>query len=125
MASIQGKRAPGLVGGLILIVLGSIFLFDRMDWWSFDGLRGWWPLVVIAVGLGKVLGDDQGRRRGSGWGTILIGFWLLANTRNFFGLHWGNSWPVLLIGVGLLTAGRALYTPRDTEATEVEVRDVR
>jgi len=46
--------------GLILIVLGCLFLannFGLLDW---GWLRQWWPLVLIAVGVWSIV--DHRRR---------------------------------------------------------------
>jgi len=32
----------------------------------------------------------------------MVGIWLLVNSLQLFGLFWHNSWPVLMILVGLL-----------------------
>jgi phage shock protein C len=44
------KQNESVVGGLILITLGILFLADEMmPWFSFDKL---WPLVLVAIGIG-------------------------------------------------------------------------
>jgi len=49
----QGRR---MAGPLVLITIGAIFLVDNLNliwWWRFDRL---WPLILIAVGVGLMLG---------------------------------------------------------------------
>jgi hypothetical protein len=53
LAQRQGRRA---VGPLVLITIGAIFLIDNLNffwWWRMGNL---WPLILIAVGLGMMMG---------------------------------------------------------------------
>lgn len=43
------SRGAGFLPGIILVILGMIFLFDRVFYWfDFDYV---WPLVIIGVGV--------------------------------------------------------------------------
>jgi hypothetical protein len=49
-------RAHGrLVGGLVLMTVGTIFLLGRLDVIPAHALSTYWPLILVAVGLGKLL----------------------------------------------------------------------
>lgn len=46
-----------LVGALVLIVIGCLFLFQNLGYGGIDMgelLSKWWPLILIAVGLGML-----------------------------------------------------------------------
>jgi hypothetical protein len=47
--------AGGVIAGLIFIILGAVFLLDRLDVWDlrFEVI---WPAVLVAVGVLVVLG---------------------------------------------------------------------
>ena len=51
------KRRPSLLGALLWLGLGILFLLQNfgigLDLWSFAGR--YWPLLLILLGLGKVL----------------------------------------------------------------------
>jgi phage shock protein C len=48
-ADAQKSRGAGFLPGVILVILGMIFLFDRVFYWfDFDYV---WPLVIIGVGV--------------------------------------------------------------------------
>lgn len=51
---ITKKREPRLVWGLILITLGVIFLIQ--NFLHIDVLHYFWPFVLIALGVGAILG---------------------------------------------------------------------
>jgi hypothetical protein len=107
MDNSDGERnAPpwsGLTGGLVLIAIGLIFLLARMDVFSERAL--WrllpWGVLLVMGGL-KVLSGGGWRLEKGGLTMILIGAWGLVSSLGVAGLTWGTSWPLLLIGFGLL-----------------------
>lgn len=106
------KRTDGIVGGLILIALGVIFLLEQQGLLAFAGITTWWPLFVVAIGLAKLIGGGSGRRRRGGLWLIFVGLWLLANTNHYWGLDWHNSWPIMVIGFGTMLVFGALSDDR-------------
>lgn len=53
-----------MVAGTILIVLGVLFLLDRLSWWHWPQwarLSNLWPLILIAVGVSIILEAARGR----------------------------------------------------------------
>jgi hypothetical protein len=59
------QRRTSLVVPILLITLGALFLFRNWHPGFEIGrlLRDWWPLILIAVGLGKIW--DSSRNRGT------------------------------------------------------------
>jgi phage shock protein C len=54
-----------VVAGSILIVLGALFLLDRMSWlqWpQWARLANLWPIILIVVGASLILEAARGRR---------------------------------------------------------------
>jgi hypothetical protein len=45
----------GIVAGIIFIVIGAVFLLDRLDVWDLD-FAIVWPIVLIALGGLVLLG---------------------------------------------------------------------
>jgi hypothetical protein len=50
-------RGHRLIGPLILILLGTLFLLQNLGWLPNLGplLARWWPLILIAVGVSMLL----------------------------------------------------------------------
>ncbi len=52
-------RRRGLVGPVVLITIGAIFLADR--WWPGMSFGRLWPLILIAIGLVRLLEMSMSR----------------------------------------------------------------
>jgi hypothetical protein len=52
-----------VVWPIVLIVLGVLFLAHNLDFIPFsrvkDILATWWPLILIALGIGALLGRNR------------------------------------------------------------------
>ena len=60
-----GAGRGRVVAGTILIVLGLLFLLDRLSWWHWPQwarLSNLWPVILIAIGVSLIL--EAGRARG-------------------------------------------------------------
>ncbi len=111
MSGRRKSSGDGIGWGLGLIVLGIVFLLAQRDliprewlynWWT------WWPAILILVGLAKLIRPSGPSDIGSGVTTTLFGFWFFANLHDWYGLHWGNSWPLALVAVGAGMMAKAI-----------------
>ncbi len=93
-----------LVWGLFLIALGALLLLDRFGPWSLPGLGQLWPVLFFAFALARLLDG----RPGGALTLAGLGTWFLAVEFHWYGLTWGNSWPLSLVAVGLGIVVRAL-----------------
>jgi hypothetical protein len=60
------KRPPMNRSGIVLIVLGLLFLAHNFGWLQFDWLRQWWPLLLIALGVWSILNHKPGDKSAPG-----------------------------------------------------------
>jgi uncharacterized membrane protein HdeD (DUF308 family) len=103
-------RSQGpLIIGLLLIAVGIVFFLDNFDViYIGKPVAHFWPVIVIAIGLARLVQaeDSSERRRGFFW--TFIGLWLLASVLHIFGLTFRDSWPVLLIVLGINSIWKAV-----------------
>lgn len=102
-----------LVLGLVVLAIGVGILASRLTGFEFDFWRGLWPLVIVAFGLVRFLDAQIPKRRREGLTILLVGLWLLINTLGLFGLGFRDSWPVLLVLLGL---GRVVLPAEESRA---------
>jgi predicted membrane protein len=98
----EHKTQGRIFWGLLLIVLGVIFLLDQMGRLDFGDLIGrYWPVIFILIGISILLSNNF-RNAGSGVFFILFGtFFLLLRLRIFDQAIWHYLWPLAIIAVGL------------------------
>jgi cell wall-active antibiotic response 4TMS protein YvqF len=81
--------------GVILIVIGVIFLGERLNWgfgWNMGRL---WPLILIALGAVQLMSC---RIAGAVWLLFLGGLFLLHQNHI---LRLDQSWPLFIVAAGL------------------------
>jgi len=93
--------ADRYIPALVLIVIGALFLLDNLHLVYFHDVARYWPVVLIAVGLVKLV--DSARQTGRVWGGITLGLGalLLAQSLGYLDVNVWDLWPVLLIGAGI------------------------
>jgi predicted tellurium resistance membrane protein TerC len=107
----HNKRHPHnqLGIGIFLLIVGVALLLENFNILNVGPVWRFWPVIIIAIGLGRLL-DAQvtGEYQKAFW-MLFIGGWLLISELHVFGLHYGNSWPILLIGIGIGMLWKSFY----------------
>lgn len=111
----RGRNRGQIVVGLIILGMGMVLLADRYLDTDVRLVRSWWPLILVIMGVGRLasLPDAPQRRAGcrrSGVWFIILGVWAFVSDSHIFGFTFGTSWPLLLIGSGVLLVWRSLET---------------
>ena len=94
--------------GCFFIALGVLLMLDRF---TGLGLGDWgqlWPFIFIALGAARLL---EGRV-GSATTLFLLGTWFLVCENGWWGFGYGNSWPLIIVFVGVGMVVRALCGER-------------
>ena len=106
--STQIKKFLGtrILAGGAMIVTGGLLLLQQAGYLqALDIARGW-PIILIAFAIVQ-LGTSINESRQRGWGLLLLGDWLFANTMT----NWAYaqiSGPIILTGAGALMIIRAI-----------------
>lgn len=105
------KTRSSIVGGLIMIVVGVLFLLLQMfpSLGHLFDMAQLWPLIIVAVGVFFLLGAVGGTPPLAIPGAIVGGIGMILYYQNLTG-HW-ESWSYVwalipgFVGVGLIAAG--------------------
>ena len=106
------RHRSGMLGGLLLIGGGLLFLLRNLGIVYFDNIGQYWPVIPIVVGVSRLISSRSPREVMSG--VILGGvgtLFLLRNLGIIYGNLWGVFWPGILIAVGLSMLVKNMYGP--------------
>ena len=106
---VRRPRRSSILWGLTLIAVGGLFLVQRLTGEEILHLRSLWPVVFFIIGTGQLLD----RRPGSAATLFLLGLWFLSVTFDWYGLTFRNSWPLILLAVGIGTVIKAFSGEED------------
>jgi len=106
----SGSISAGLIFGFAIVAIGVIFLLDNFGV-PVGFVWGYWPIILIAVGLAKLVDSNETSGRTSGAIILLVGLVFLAdkihlpflNNRNLWDL-----WPLAIIAFGFMMLWGAL-----------------
>jgi len=90
-----------LLMGVALVTTGALLMRQSVELPNSVDLVRIWPLFVIVLAFAQMVITVKDRHQ-QGWGLLLAGDWLLANTMT----NWAYvqfSVPVLLAGLGLMS----------------------
>ena len=113
--------------GLMLIVLGILFLFDQLGELDFgDFVSRYWPAVFIVIGLSILVGSGL-RSAGPALFFILFGaFFLLMRLEVLHDSLW-HYWPVFIIAAGIWVLIRPVFekggAPEEKKSPETALAD--
>jgi predicted membrane protein len=118
------KNQGRIFWGLLLIVLGALFLFAQMDWWSFGHVVGrFWPVIFILLGISMLVSNNF-KNVGPGVFFILFGTFFLLVRWNVLHTIGRYIWPLAIIGVGLWILIRPSFHPDKKKISEMSADDL-
>ena len=106
----SGTVSASLIFGLAVVAVGVLFLLDNFGV-PVGNVWGYWPVILIAIGLAKVVDSRETSGRTGGAVILLVGLVFLAdkihlpflNNRNLWDL-----WPLAIIAFGFMMLWGAL-----------------
>jgi hypothetical protein len=104
-------NVPRLFLGLIVIAVGVLFTLDRLGYVNAGDFWEYWPVFLIAVGLGRVIQPRETHGRGFGVLLVVVGIWFLLSNLDLIRYRFGDVWPILLVLVGGMMVWRAITGP--------------
>jgi hypothetical protein len=100
------------IPALVLITVGALFFLNNLHIIAFHDIFEYWPVALVAWGIFKVVDQAEPKAKVLGGILIAIGGILLSINLGFLQMGWGDLWPLILIGVGVLMLTDRLMGPR-------------
>jgi len=96
-----------IVLGVLVIVMGLLFLLDNLDILDMHRAISFWPMVFIVAGVVKLY--DTETRGGQLLGACLVGLGVLIilDRMDIIDFNVRTMWPLFFIGFGIYTIYRA------------------
>jgi predicted membrane protein len=116
----------GIFFGAIVIAIGFMLLLDNLRIVRFHDFWQYWPVLLIAYGVSRVV--DSRSLSGYVWGGMLalIGAFLLLDTLDIIVFNFNVVWPIILIAFGLSAVFRGVERksfPSGTPSSTAPVLD--
>jgi hypothetical protein len=90
-----------LVPAIVLIAVGAIFLLNNLHLVFAHDLFRYWPAILIAVGIVKLVDSQDNSARAGGGILVGLGAVFLAQSLGYLDIHFWDLWPLILIAIGL------------------------
>jgi hypothetical protein len=126
----SGRRllTPPVIIGVGVIALGILFLLDNFGYRTAGTLLGYWPVILIAVGLVKLLAARSVPAAIGGAVWALLGAWILSDKVAMLQPTVAGllriGWPLVLVGLGFVILRRALSGERVVPAEPLNFIDL-
>ena len=93
------RGTSALIPGLTLVGIGALFLLDNLHIVHVSTWFAYWPIVLIAVGLVKLVDSRYAGGQIAGGVMMAIGGLFLADNLGYIRID--QMWPLILIAIGL------------------------
>jgi predicted membrane protein len=91
-----------IVGGLILVGIGVLFLLGNLHILRANDWISYWPVILIAIGLVQLVDSASSGGRIGGGVMLVLGALFLADNLGYLNFPLWQLWPLILIALGLL-----------------------
>jgi hypothetical protein len=99
--------------GVVLLLVGGLLLAENLGVNIHRYVWEYWPFMLMAIGVLQLAWPANWSTRLGGYWLVVVGAWGAINIYEWFGLHWGNSWPIFIIALGIRVILGALLRARE------------
>jgi predicted membrane protein len=119
-STMTSRNASRLFAGLVILALGVLALLGNFGIVQIPDVWRFWPLILVALGLARLLRPRGSRGRCAGVVLLFIGLWLLLENLDVWPYGLESLWPVfvVLLGAYLIWGGLRRFPPAAMESDE-------
>jgi membrane-associated PAP2 superfamily phosphatase len=103
----EGRRTSRLVGGGLLVIVGTLLVLQNLHVLDAGRIFDYWPLLLVWVGVTRLLAPNRGRHIASGAILLTLGIAFLADRFDWVDFSMRDFWPILLViaGIAMIAEG--------------------
>lgn len=113
MAYDRDRRASRLIGGLILVALGCLFLLQNLGVLYVGSLWRFWPMFLVWGGLEGVVAPRRSLHFAGGAVMLILGVFFQLQELGFLFIRARDFWPALLVVAGLALLAQSFLSRRN------------
>ncbi|HEX3742582.1 MAG TPA: DUF5668 domain-containing protein [Bryobacteraceae bacterium] len=93
------KGTAALIPGVVLVGIGALFLLDNLHILHVSTWFAYWPVILVAVGLVKLVDSQHTGGQIAGGVLMAVGGLFLADNLGYIQVD--QLWPLILIALGV------------------------
>lgn len=109
------RRASGVIGGLILLSIGALFLLQNMGIVHAGRIWDYWPMLLVWTGLVRLVSPSQGGRFAGGAVLLVVGVFFQLDRLGIVWIRARDFWPGLLVVAGIALIAESFWSRRTGE----------
>ena len=107
MEQLRKRHSGEIFAGLIIMGVGVLFLLRNVDLIEFQ-FQKIWPLIFLVIGVARLLSGQSWESRSDSIFWFFMGAAFFIGSNHVWGLSNHDTWPLILIGVGLGILGKSI-----------------
>lgn len=115
----KNKYRGSVLCGALVMVAGALLLLANFNVIELQAYWRYWPMIIVALAFSKLIFPESQKEFAEGVWLLTLGGWLQVSILGVFGLTFGNSWPILLVGFGIHMLLKPPKHPRANRSMEV------
>jgi hypothetical protein len=96
----DGRRVSRLIGGALLVLVGSLLVLQNAGVLEAGNFGDYWPLLLVWVGATRLFGPNRSGHFVSGAVLLVVGVFFQVDRLGWLGVPTADLWPALLVAVG-------------------------
>jgi predicted membrane protein len=101
------RLTPQVVVGMAIVIFGLALTADNLGWLDANDILRYWPLAIVAAGLGKLIQSETRSGQIFGGIVVLFGASLAAESVFHVRVHIWQWWPLAIVALGFLIMSKA------------------
>ena len=112
----ETRRLSRLIGGGLLLLVGTLFVLQNLGWFHAGRLYDYWPLLLVWIGLTRMFGPTRPRHFPTGTVVFALGVYLQLERLDMVRVDARDVWPILMVVGGLALVADSLLARRTAGA---------